>query len=292
LWQLQRVFIIDITTYHKPREFLHALQKDPSAVSMENDFMLGLTQMILDDPLHFGSQLFLATIGDSSNILLAAFMTPPWPLLLYTKNSSDDDLLQEFTQYLLHHHIVPSGINAKRELADRFSRLWCERTNRKRTVKMKTRFFVLTQVKSIPQSPGYLVKADETYRDLILSWAKAFNNETTIDYGSDQLADHVDFTLRLGHAFLWIDEEPVCMTFRERPHERGVAIGFVYTPQNMRNHGYATSCVAEASRGCLAEGYRYCTLFADISNPTSNSIYQKIGYRPLCDYVIIGFDES
>ena len=283
--------IMEITTYLKPKEFLHALQKDPSAVSMENDFMLGLTQMILDDPLHFGSQPFLATVGDSSHIRLAAFRTPPWPLLLYMKDMSDEDLLQEFSQYLLQYHSDLPGINARRELADRFSRIWCEHTKQKWTVKMETRFFVLTQVASVPPSPGYLVKADETYRDLILSWAEAFNNETSIDYGSDQLADHVDFTLRSGHAFLWIDEEPVCMTFRERPHERGVAIGFVYTPKNIRHRGYATSCVAEVSRGCLAEGYQYCTLFTDAANPTSNSIYQKIGYRPLCDYAIIGFDK-
>ncbi len=25
-------------------------------------------------------------------------------------------------------------------------------------------------------------------------------------------------------------------------------------------------------------------LFTDLSNPTSNSIYQKIGYRPVCDF--------
>jgi len=48
--------------------------------------------------------------------------------------------------------------------------------------------------------------------------------------------------------------------------------------------GYATACVGELSRLLLAMGYEFCTLFADAANPTANDIYQKIGYRPLCNY--------
>ncbi|GAG73668.1 unnamed protein product, partial [marine sediment metagenome] len=33
----------------------------------------------------------------------------------------------------------------------------------------------------------------------------------------------------------------------------------------------------------LEAGNKYCFLFTDLSNPTSNSIYQKVGYKPVID---------
>jgi predicted GNAT family acetyltransferase len=64
-----------------------------------------------------------------------------------------------------------------------------------------------------------------------------------------------------------------------------MAIGSVYTPAALRQHGYATSCVAGVCRAILKSGYAFCTLYTDLSNPTSNSIYMKIGFKPVCDSV-------
>jgi predicted GNAT family acetyltransferase len=57
----------------------------------------------------------------------------------------------------------------------------------------------------------------------------------------------------------------------------------VYTPAHLRNCGYATSCVAALTRRVLESGKKFCCLYTDLANPTSNSIYQKIGYHPICD---------
>jgi predicted GNAT family acetyltransferase len=37
--------------------------------------------------------------------------------------------------------------------------------------------------------------------------------------------------------------------------------------------------VAALSRKILEDGKVFCVLYTDLSNPTSNSIYAKIGYR-------------
>ncbi len=31
-------------------------------------------------------------------------------------------------------------------------------------------------------------------------------------------------------------------------------------------------------------GKKFTALFTDLANPTSNSIYQRIGYRPICNF--------
>jgi len=42
--------------------------------------------------------------------------------------------------------------------------------------------------------------------------------------------------------------------------------------------------VSALSQKLLDSGYERCSLFTDLANPTSNSIYQKIGYRPVGDF--------
>ena len=39
-------------------------------------------------------------------------------------------------------------------------------------------------------------------------------------------------------------------------------------------------------------GCAFCVLFTDLSNPTSNTIYQRPGYRPLCDLSDVGISEG
>jgi predicted GNAT family acetyltransferase len=68
---------------------------------------------------------------------------------------------------------------------------------------------------------------------------------------------------------------------RETAH--GIAVSLVYTPPRWRNKGYASSCVASLTKRVLDNGKRFCCLFTDLANPTSNSIYQRIGYGEICD---------
>jgi hypothetical protein len=47
--------------------------------------------------------------------------------------------------------------------------------------------------------------------------------------------------------------------------------------------------VAALSQSLLDSGYEFCVLFADLANPTSNHIYQDIGYTPVCDFATYRF---
>ena len=77
--------------------------------------------------------------------------------------------------------------------------------------------------------------------------------------------------------------EPVSMASYGGRTPTGIRIGLVYTPPRHRRRGYATSLVAEQSRWLLEQGYRSCFLYTDLSNPTSNAIYERIGYRRVAD---------
>ena len=60
-------------------------------------------------------------------------------------------------------------------------------------------------------------------------------------------------------------------------------VNAVYTPPGLRGRGYASACVAALSQKLLDEGRRYCFLFTDLANPTSNRIYQAVGYEAVVD---------
>ena len=62
----------------------------------------------------------------------------------------------------------------------------------------------------------------------------------------------------------------------------------VYTPPGHRGRGYATACVEHQSR-LLAERGLGCVLYTQLSNPTSNAIYQRIGYQPIAETLVYRF---
>jgi predicted GNAT family acetyltransferase len=59
-------------------------------------------------------------------------------------------------------------------------------------------------------------------------------------------------------------------------------VGPVYTPREHRGHGYASRAVYEVSALLRESGERPC-LFTDQANPTSNKIYEALGYQRLVD---------
>ncbi|MFD7277880.1 GNAT family N-acetyltransferase [Streptomyces sp. NPDC059862] len=71
-----------------------------------------------------------------------------------------------------------------------------------------------------------------------------------------------------------------------------VQVDIVYTPAPLRGRGYAGAVTAEVSRAALAAGARDVVLFADLSNPTSNALYQRLGYRTLTDWAAYEFSSA
>ena len=69
----------------------------------------------------------------------------------------------------------------------------------------------------------------------------------------------------------------------------GIRIGYVYTPPESRARGYASALVAAVSQKMLDEGFAFCVLYTDLSNPTSNAIYARVGYEPVADVLDMTF---
>ena len=128
---------------------------------------------------------------------------------------------------------------------------------------------------------------------LAARWGRAFYHDCFGDTESPMDLGMITRNMLKDRAlYFWTDPDPVSMAATTRPTVNGISISYVYTPPELRRKGYASAIVASVSQLMLDKGRKFCTLYTDQSNPTSNSIYQKIGYKPVADVVEVIFSES
>lgn len=146
----------------------------------------------------------------------------------------------------------------------------------------------LTKVRFPDGAPaGTLRRALDEDRPLIRRWAQGFVEDAATTEAPDSFADRV---VAAGQMFVWDDGDPRCMVAAARSTPNGTCINAVYTPPRFRRRGYATVAVATLSRQLLDAGSAFCCLYTDLANPTSNSIYRRIGYEPIREGVDISFE--
>jgi predicted GNAT family acetyltransferase len=76
---------------------------------------------------------------------------------------------------------------------------------------------------------------------------------------------------------------------RNRAAAGQARIGPVYTPPELRGRGFGGAATAAVTRAALDDGAEGVVLFTDLANPTSNTLYQRLGYRPISDWTVLRF---
>lgn len=162
------------------------------------------------------------------------------------------------------------------EVTIAFVQTWEEHTGRKARLEMHECIYQLTHVQA-PAVPGHLRKTSPGDHPLLAEWAIAFTAEALNDPLSPEDAAKVAARDAM---FVWeVDGQPVSLAASAGKTPHGIRVNFVYTPPEHRGKGYASANVAALSQQLLNEGNQFCFLFTDLSNPTSNRIYQQIGYQ-------------
>lgn len=156
------------------------------------------------------------------------------------------------------------------------------------SVHMQQRLYSLKEVTHANTGAGTLKKMETGDLDLVTEWVVDF--QTCITPGKplqrDEALTFAEQQLKKGGLYLYlIDGVPVSMANATRPVEKTITVNLVYTPARYRKKGYASDCVAALSQQCLNQGYESLLLYTDLSNPTSNHIYQSIGYKPIANSV-------
>jgi uncharacterized protein len=253
-----------------------------------HNLILGLADTILRHPQVYPDHSFWL-VRDGGAVVGAAMRTPPHNLLI--ARPRDDGALSALADHV--EEMLP-GVQGAVPEVDAFAALWSERRDVTVRVVFEQGIYALRDVAELPHAEGECRPASSDDHSLILTWFAAFAREALGEVSPVSDAER-QLRRRLESATagfrLWQrggEAVSLCGFSGRTPH--GIRIGPVYTPPEHRGHGYGTSLVAETSAELLALGYDFCFLFTDLSNPTSNAIYQRIGYERVCESRQLAFE--
>ena len=248
-----------------------------------HNLMFGIINTLIRSPERYPHSPYLVTVENDQDetVLAVALRTPPNNLVL--SRSRNSQALITIAQDLHSRQEPIPGVIGPVTEAKTFTEAWQMITNQSYRDGMALRIYQLEAVQSIPKANGFFRQATPSDRELLITWYEAFMKEAMNDRFKLDAEHLVDSRLSEGNLYLWQDNVPVSLAGYSGETPNGIRINLVYTPPEYRQKGYASSCVAALSQTLLKQGYNYCFLFTDLANPTSNHIYQTIGYHPVCD---------
>jgi GNAT superfamily N-acetyltransferase len=179
--------------------------------------------------------------------------------------------------------------------AQRLADLWAARTAARASLAHDQRIYRLPRVVFPPPIAGRFRPADAPDRSLLGRWAYAFHAEATPHElpTPDEMMENAARRIDAGQLFVWErDGHPVAMAGLAGPTRHGIRVNAVYTPLELRGQGLASAVVAHLSQHALDTGRRFVFLYTDLANPTTNRIYQRMGYEPVCDARLYSIEGS
>jgi len=171
---------------------------------------------------------------------------------------------------------APHRIMAPDEVAKSLAYLWEEKRGMRPYLHSRwNQFRVDTVVRPESPSDGRLRKGTEHDRDFVRTWGVAYGNEKPAPVN---VAEFMLRKLRQGELFFWEDDEPKTMITLSGPTNTGIRISSVFTPQDQRGKGYASTAVANLSDNLLRKGRTFVTLTTQKDDPAER-VYRRLGFN-------------
>lgn len=237
-----------------------------------------------DDP-----ELFGWWSGFDGSVTGAVSHTPPHGLLLA---AVPDEAVRPLVDGLIAMERRVPGVNGSAALAAQFAAVWTQATGERAVLEEAMRLFRLGRlVPPEPAPPGTARSATSADAALLTDWLRAFTRETGATPGANipvTVADRLSF----GGLWLWDDEDgtPISMAGRTRTVAGVARVAPVYTPPTRRGRGAAAGVTAAVTLDALERGAGGVVLFTQLENPTSNALYERLGYRPITDRTVLAFE--
>ena len=212
--------------------------------------------------------------------------TPPFPAQLTALPRAAVDLLADL---LADSGRRLAGVGSPGREADAFAAAWRARRDETAEIALRLRLYRLVSLNEPePAPPG---RADVTTAGdapLVREWIELFARETGAVMGGSRTLDR---RVAAGAFTLWRDatNTPVALAGCQREIEGARRVGPVYTAEPHRRHGYGAAVTAASCRRALGDGTSELLLYADIDNPTSNTLYRRLGFEPVEDRVTLRF---
>jgi predicted GNAT family acetyltransferase len=235
-----------------------------------------------------GSAPLFGWQADPDGAVAAAFLhTPPFPVVL---TAMSDGAATALAGELAARDHRPPGVNAALGPATAFAAAWQEHTGQPARPGMRMRLYALGQLlPPEPPPPGQARPAAAEDTGLLLAWLDAFHDEAG-PQGPNESERLVNDRLGFGGLIIWEHlGRSVSLAGRTRPAAGQARIGPVYTPPELRGRGFGGAATAAVTQAALDDGADGVVLFTDLANLASNTLYQRLGYRPVGDWTVLRF---
>ncbi|NLK28679.1 MAG: GNAT family N-acetyltransferase [Clostridiales bacterium] len=241
--------------------------------------------------------IFGTVIEDGKTWLYFCKVTP-YNYVIYTPEQGDlSRAVSALAEYTAKNHIKFSGLNARHDICLLFIEEYSKLVPCTFIEKLAMDIMEIREVNDIKLIEGKHRLAKQEEVKLITDWMIQFHIEA-LDSEMDYEAALKRATELIEDGRIYVYENPegqiVTMAAAGRKLIHGIAITYVFTPEEFRGKGYAASNIYHISKNLLEEGYEFCTLFVDKRNPISVRAYEKVGYKIIeenYEYIMIPSEE-
>ncbi|MFD1019984.1 GNAT family N-acetyltransferase [Thalassobacillus hwangdonensis] len=274
-----------IIVHEDPVAFLRKVEPMLLEEEALNNLPLGIVGRMRDS----AGGAHLLTVEDEGEVVFMAMQTPNHNWILPAGNGNAE-AVERLADYIHEHSFEVPGVIGDEASAGLFATKWNKLSGQEPQLHMNQLIYKLTALKSPLKAPGFLRVAAPADKALIINWLDLFGVETgeiSIRENADEMAERM---IDQQTMHLWVVKgEPVSMVNQSRSTKHGATINAVYTPDKHKRKGYASNAVHALTEKLLNQGYAFCSLYTDAANPTSNSIYSKIGYEPIGKSIVYRF---
>ena len=272
------------------RKFLDATAAYRDAEPLRTN-VLGTVATSVADGVSSYEECFWWVVHDGDAVVAAAMRTAPQALALGPMGDTAAAVLASAIAAVDDELPVVSGARAAvSAFLGAYRTTGTPGSAREVTAEERHVLYAVEAVK-MPEVSGQAVVASTDDESLAAAWYAAFDEEVEgipAPKGSDG-RPAVRGVLGEGRLRWWRhDGTTVSMAAHSTsvggPAAAVTRIGPVYTPPLERRHGYAAALTAALAQELLATG-SLVMLFADAANPTSNHVYQGIGFQRVDEIV-------
>lgn len=257
----------------------------------EHNLLLGFRGRLEADPHAFGTAdpLLYAVLDDAGKVAGVATQTPPFGLVL--SQIDDRRVVAPLAERLAADGADLPGAGGPVDVSRAFAERWSSLVGVVPAVEVEERIYQARAVEHPRGVRGSMRSYGLADRPLAVEWLSAFFAEAMPGSPEGSVERFVDGRAAgQGSLVFWEDDgRPVSLAGHAGETPNGARVGPVYTPPGLRGRGYASALTAALTEQLL-ERKRFCFLYTNLANATSNSIYQRIGYRPVSDVTVWRFD--
>jgi uncharacterized protein len=266
---------VEIRVLEEPRQFAELasawMASDPFST---NVIWVHLGGVLNGDRPAGQDDVWIAAIDDGQ-VVGVAMHTPPYNLFLPRLPAG---VAAEIAMTLSRSGRTVPGVNGETAAVAEFATTSTELTGVVTRLRRKSRMYRLKKLRPPSGSGGEARPATGADGDLVVEWFARFQDEA-VPEAPQAVSALVERRLAAGEVWLWCAEaSPVSLAGVSAPAGGVARIGPVYTPPAQRGRGYGSAVTARATEAALLAGASEVVLYTDLANPTSNAIYQSIGY--------------